>query len=72
MRCSAGASRPLASGKLGTQAAILIGLDPNPIEQWRVAIHRDDYAGASMAPSRLDRHQFDITQFKLARSLTSI
>src|SRR5208282_4531395 len=48
-------ARPLAGRKLGAQPAVLVGFDPNPIKQRRVGAHDSDYAGATMAPSRLDR-----------------
>ena len=54
-RCAA--ARPFAARKLGAQAAILIGLHPDAIKEWRVTAHRYNYAGACMAPSRLDRRQ---------------
>ena len=55
--CRRVAARPLAAGKLRPQAAVLVGLDPDPVKQRRVRSHRHDYAGASPEPSRLDRRQ---------------
>src|SRR5271169_4746156 len=55
MRCRRVASGPVAAGKLRAQAAILVRLHPDSIEQRRVVTHRHDYAGASTKPSRLDR-----------------
>ena len=51
------ATRPFAAWKLGAQPAILIGLYPDAIKEGRVITHRYNYAGACMAPSRLDRRQ---------------
>jgi hypothetical protein len=51
------ASRPFAGRKLGALPAILIGFYPDTIEEGRVITHRYNYAGACMAPSRLDRRQ---------------
>jgi hypothetical protein len=48
------ATRPFAAWKLGAQPAILIGLYPDAIKEGRVITHRYNYAGACMAPSRLD------------------
>ncbi len=51
------ATRPFAAWKLGAQPAILIGLYPDAIKEGRVITYWYDYAGACMAPSRLDRRQ---------------
>src|SRR6516225_12238240 len=37
--CRYSTARPLAGGKLRTQAAVVFGFDPNPIEQWRMGSH---------------------------------
>ena len=47
--------RPFARREIRTQAAIPIGLHPDPVEKRRIFFHRDDYAVVSMAASRLDR-----------------
>src|SRR5208282_5949484 len=49
------ATRPLAGRKLRAQPAVLVGLDPDAIKEGRVRWHYHDYAGRSMAGSRLDR-----------------
>ncbi|MGA8075812.1 MAG: hypothetical protein WB868_00315 [Xanthobacteraceae bacterium] len=55
MRCRRFAARPFASRKFRACATVLIGLDPDSIEQRRIRTHRHDYAVVSLKASRLDR-----------------
>src|ERR1700740_76670 len=41
MRCRRGAAGPLAAGKLRGMAAVVLRLDPNPVEQRRMRSHHE-------------------------------